>query len=420
MFHTELRKRHCALRSAAPALLFLALAGAGSAGAFEQDQRINSLTLQSGTDSFATNNRLGQAFTGVMVNNLQNTLNANIESGRVSLLLEMPGLSDLSGTSVPSLRIGVVNAAPVISSNNPAPYSGSAGLDWWYTADPLGIAGNGVCNVQMNAAIAAGALTATAPEVAIAPNPLTVTGGMLAMSSVILKGTAGGASAPLQSTNGFPPGHLPSEHIDPGLVSFSALSGGQLRGNISAASLAATPYSGQATDQGYTTNNSMLDVIVSGATTLGGLVRLVNPTQPDQSDPNAPVAGAGPNYLFVADSSKKVVGCKDKNGNSVDLTAGLNSAAYSAYFTFSTDRVIAHNVSGSALTPPALSIQGAGTSVLLTVAAQATTTCTIEYRSSLADPVWNWLHTFTGTGGPVTNADATTTAPARLYRARVQ
>jgi len=86
MVSTEsLRKHSCALHWRSRGLPFLALAGAGSAGAFEQDQRINSLTLQSGTDSFATN-ALGQAFTGVMVANLQTTINANLASGKVSLV----------------------------------------------------------------------------------------------------------------------------------------------------------------------------------------------------------------------------------------------------------------------------------------------------------------------------------------------
>ena len=35
-----------------------------------------------------------------------------------------------------------------------------------------------------------------------------------------------------------------------------------------------------------------------------------------------------------------VTECRDKNNATVNLTAGLNAAAYSAYFAFTTDRVV--------------------------------------------------------------------------------
>jgi len=397
----------------------LVLAWVGTAAAFEQDQRINNLTLQFGTNSFATANAFGGAFTSVSQSQLQSSISSHVTDGSFSFIFEMPGLTDLTGNNVPALQMGAVNAAPVLSTNNPATYSGNADLDWWYNADPAGLDQNGVATNQVSGSIVNHALTASAPELVLG-NPLG-TGNPLAMSAVVVKATVGSSLAPLESTNGFPPGHLPSEHIDAALVSFSSMTNGQMKGNISAASLAAIPFTlSVSTDQGYTSSNSILDLVVSGATTFGGLVRLVNPTQPDQVDTNAPIAGAGPPYHFTANASHMVTGCLDRNNNSVPLTTALRSAAYSAYLTFTTDRVIAHNIASGSLQPPALSIALAGTNVVLTVLAQATVTCTIEYKESPTDPVWLRLQTFSGTGGSVTILDSTATAQSRFYRARVQ
>jgi len=270
----------------------------------------------------------------------------------------------------------------------------------------------------MAGSITAKAFSAAANELVL-PNPLGTLGAM-SLSRVVIAATIGSSSAPLESTNGFPPGHLSSEHIDPGLVSFASMTSGQMKGNISAASLAAMPYTFNiTTDQGYNSSNSVLDLLVSGATTLG-FIRLVNPTQPDQVDTNMPVAGAGPPYVFTSNAAHMVTGCRDKNANSVDLATALNAAAYSAYFKFTTDRVIAHNVASNALTPPTLTIARSGNNVALTVTVQETATCTVEYKQSLADPVWSWLQTFTGTGIPNAITDTNSPAAARFYRARVQ
>jgi hypothetical protein len=397
----------------------LVLTWAGTAAAFEQDHRMNTLTLQFGTNSFATANAFGGAFASASQGQLQSSINSHVTDGSFSFMFEMPGLTDLTGSNVPALEMGAVNAAPVFNTNNPATYSGNSDLDWWYSADPAGLDQNGVPTNHVSGSIVAHALLASASELALG-NPLGTTN-PLAMSAVVVKATVGSSSAPLQSTNGFPPGHLPGEHIDPALISFSFLTNGQMKGNISAASLAAIPYNlGVATDQGYTSSNSILDLVVSGATTFGGFIRLVYPTQPDQVDTNAPIAGAGPPYRFTANASHMVTGCLDRNNTSVPLATALRSAAYSAYLTFTTDRIIAHNIASGSLRPPALSIAPAGTNVLLTVIAQATATCTIEYKASPADTNWLWLQTFSGTGTPVTLLDSNTAAQTRFYRARLQ
>src|SRR5262249_17682322 len=75
---------------------------------FEQDQRINGLTQQFSTDVFATHNAFGLAFNGVVQSQLQASINNNIANGSVSLLFTMPGLTDLTGVTAPSLQMGVV------------------------------------------------------------------------------------------------------------------------------------------------------------------------------------------------------------------------------------------------------------------------------------------------------------------------
>jgi hypothetical protein len=156
--------------------------------------------------------------------------------------------------------------------------------------------------------------------------------------------TVDGASPPLTSSNGFPPGHLVSEGIDPGLQSFQSMSSGKLAGNISAASLAAALIPVElaggglsACSQNYTMANTWLDLLVGGCTVF--FVQQIAPTQPDQADPGAPVAGAGAPYTFTR-TGNSVTGCRDKNAAAVSLPACLNAAAYSVYFQFASDRVI--------------------------------------------------------------------------------
>jgi hypothetical protein len=328
------------------------------ARAFEQDQRINALFQQFTTDVFAAHNAFGQAFTGMAQSQLQTSINNSIADGSISLLFTMPGLTDLTGVNAPSLQMGVVNAQPTIDPANPTSYSGASDLDWWYTAKAAEVDSQGVPTNQVPGSIAARNLSAGPGRLFLAG----LFGGSngLELSTVLLQANVGSSSPPLQSTNNFPPGHLPSENLDTQLVSFASMSVGKLKGNISAASLAATPIPASFignTTEGYTSANSMLDILVSGAHVL--FVTVVNATQPDQVDPGAPVAGAGGPYTFTVNATKMVTGCLDKNNVAVDLAAGLNAAAYSAYFTFTSDRVI-HQ-----LPPPEIAVQQpAGTNLV--------------------------------------------------------
>src|SRR5262249_6467306 len=136
------RPFHCCL---APCIAFLLFTlRAESARAFEQVQRINSLTQQFSTDAFAPNNAFGRAFTGPVQPQIQQVISSSIADGSRSLLFKMPGLTDLTGTNTPSLQIGVVNAAPIIDGANPTVYSGVSDLDWWYTPNPIEVDSQGV------------------------------------------------------------------------------------------------------------------------------------------------------------------------------------------------------------------------------------------------------------------------------------
>jgi hypothetical protein len=77
-----------------PQSVSAANASAASGGrAFQEDQRINGLTLQFGIDAFATHNALGGALANGLGPSLQSATGASITSGSTSLIFEMLGLT---------------------------------------------------------------------------------------------------------------------------------------------------------------------------------------------------------------------------------------------------------------------------------------------------------------------------------------
>ncbi len=317
--------------------------GASAAANFKQDHRLNSLVLQYTTDAFAPSNRFGLAITGGAIRtSFQTSLNNGVATGDTSLLLRMLGLNDLTGTNEPGLVVGVANGDPILPPGNPATYAGASDLDWWYSQHANEIDANAVPTAQLTGSIVANAL-------AVGPGQMNLDTGLmgsLALSDARISATVGGISTPLTSSNGFPPGHLPLELVDPALQSFESMSSGKLAGNIRAASLAAAPIpsvfwgpSGLSCAQSYTASNTWLDLLVGGCNII--VLTQVAATQPDQSDAAAPVAGAGAPYTLTRTGTGNVVtGCRDKNGASVVLGTCLNAAAYSVYFQFTSDRVI--------------------------------------------------------------------------------
>jgi cysteine-rich repeat protein len=314
------------------------LDGCSASCEFEQDQRINWLKMQFATDAACTLNALGGAITQTLAQQqLQTTIDTGVGNGTISVLFETLGLTDLSGQSPANFSIGIMNGAPITGAG----YSGTADLDWWYNPDPNSIDANRVPMTKMPASIQNGILTAGPSAVVI---NLTLGGALspIDMSNVVVTVSIGASSIPKVSANANPPGHLPSENLDPALQSFAstgqqnANGAGALCGNVSAYALsqAKLPSSVTTACTQFTTNNSILDLIVNGCTAFGFLT-VVNPTQPDQSA-GMPV-GAGPAYML---SGSPVSTCTDATGATVNLTSCLQDAAYSAYFKFASDRVI--------------------------------------------------------------------------------
>lgn len=328
-------RRSLGVRAATAALLLAALLAVQAPPAtpadewtFVQVQRVNSLTLQYGTDAYATQNAFGGAFEGPAQASLQSALDSAVGDGSISLLLAMPGLTDLTGTNNPAFDVGIVNATPVQPAGNPTTYDGSSDLDWWYLPND---------SDQLTAAFAAKTFDAGPGPVALDVN-LAGVPTTLAMSVTRIQAVAGDASAPLDSTNGFPPGHEPEENLPDSLTSFESMSSGKLAGRISARSLANTlipaSLTGSNCTANYTVTHTLLDLLVSGCN-FGGFLTLVSPTQPDTFDP---AVGSGV-YGFTTDAGKRVTGCT-RNSVAATLDDCLSAAAYSSYFQFTTNRVI--------------------------------------------------------------------------------
>lgn len=299
--------------------------GCSKTCAFEQVHRMNKIEMMFDTDAYCTSNALGGAIGGVAQGQIQDAVSGGVADGSISILLPFLGLDDLTGANAAAFTLGSYPGAP----------TATAGV---YIADPTALDADRNPVATLLASISSSALSVGPGSLAFA---MTLGGGAPAnirLSSAKLRATIGASSAPV--------GHAASENLDPALKSFATMSGGQLCGNISAASLAAIPappelQSGGSANcsQSYSAANTLLDVFVSGCRVL--FFSALSATQPNKTDPSAPVAGAGAPYTLTVGAGKKVTGCKDKTGSSVTLSTCLSAAAYSSAFKFTTDRVIA-------------------------------------------------------------------------------
>lgn len=327
------------------------LDGCDSACRFEQVHRANWLHLQFAVEPpFCPANRLGSAISVAAQGQIQTGLDTGIKDGSISILLQTRGLNDLSGGSDPAVDIGFLAAAPVKPVG--VTYDGTKDLDWWYTISAASIDANRLPLESLAGFISGKTLHAGPGNVSLGINfagiPAT-----LKMSQARIEASLGAASKPLTSA-GNTPGHRAMENLDPALMSFESegqpdnTNAGRLCGNVGATSLDQVPIPPQlaagggmlACDQMYTTQNSLLDVIVGGCTVFGALSVIVA-TQPDEADPSVPAAGAGAPYTFTASSMTKAVnGCRDKNNQTADFNMCMASAAYSSFFKFAAGRVI--------------------------------------------------------------------------------
>lgn len=308
------------------------LDGCSSTCQFEQNQRVTSLALLSSTDAFCGHNELGvSAFTSIALGQFNPSLNASIAAGTANQFFIFTGLTDLTGKSSQSgIQVGMIDGT--LASPYTTGFSGSSDLDWWYTFDPNSVNLNNNTPVsQVTASIASSVLTAGPGTINI-PNFFGTTPPIWPFFNSTLSVPIGAASAPAESSSGNPPGHLAAEHLDPNLQSFASMGSasgeGKLCGAISATTLAETPapaslVSGGSTPcaEGYTSSNSMLDVLVSGCTVL---FKVINPSQPDTVLSGSSVCPltVGANHVVNASPA-----CLAQDG-------------YSAYVQFTTDRVI--------------------------------------------------------------------------------
>jgi cysteine-rich repeat protein len=330
------------------------LDGCDASCAFEQDLRSNFLKLQFGVDAFCSgDNRFGSAVSPIAQGAVQDALDQSIAAGTSGFVVKMLGLASPTGADDPSLDLGVMTATPAAGLG----YDGANDLDWWYDVTPssIDVSRNPIDKLPgsiLGSVLGAGPGSMRMKAAFFGPDSV-----LLRMSGVKLSVPIGASFAPTPSVGGAPPGHLPSEHLDPALVSFASAGqkvinfAGKLCGNIAVKSLAQTPIppgliSGGALVclEGYTAASSMLDLFVHGCTVNpgGGPLPVLFPTQPDKADPAAPVAGAGAPYTFSLNAQHIVSGCTDKNGVAVSLAACIDAAAYSSYFRFALGRVILH------------------------------------------------------------------------------
>jgi cysteine-rich repeat protein len=308
---------------------------------FEQNQRVNSLSMVFATDTTCTQNVLGAStFASTVQSQIASGLAAGVADGSTSILLRMLSLEDLTGTTDAAVGVGVLSGSPVAGAG----YDGTNDVDWWYTADPTTIDANRNPLAIMPGSIVAKTL---ATGFGTATIGLNLFGGGVApitMFRLVVRSTNGATSTPAVSS-GTPPGHLGSEQLDPALVSYQTSASGSLCGKMSAASLAAIPVpvpfttGTSACTQGYSVGtNSLLDVVVGGCTVF--IIPAVHATQPDAFDPAAPVLGAGPPYKLAVNALRQVTTCTDNTNAPVNLAACLQASGYSSYLHFTSDRVI--------------------------------------------------------------------------------
>jgi cysteine-rich repeat protein len=310
------------------------LDGCSATCTFEQDHRANSLSMPFTTTSYCTSNALGGAIVGSLARNeITGALASGVKDGSITIMFAALGLDDLTGTNDPALALGVLTGTPVTGATT---YDGNNDLDWWYTTAASTIDTTRVPISQVAASITAKVLDA-GPEDILVTISLAGVPATLEMLSAKLRANIGGTSTPLASTGGTP-GHLASENLDPTLVSFATMTGGQLCGNVTAQSLANVPAPDALVgctfltcSQCYTANHTLLDILVGGCNTLLG--QQIKATQPDKSrDP--------PAVYLLTTTNRYVTGCT-KNGIPAQLSECLANAAYSSAFGFTTDRVIA-------------------------------------------------------------------------------
>lgn len=321
------------------------LDGCSATCGFEQAHRVRALKLQRLTGANCSANAFGGALTEFGLSQMQPGIDQGVADGQTSIMFTMHGLDDLSGTNDDAVEVGIINGTPVAAPG----YSGVDDLDWWYSPDVEDIDSSGNPISSLSGAIA-GALFTAGPGRARLDMIFAGVPASFQMSQLRLRATSGLSSSPLLTETYAPPGHHPTENLDPLLTSYAssgAEATGELCGNLGAGALAQTPIPESLVgsgfgrcQQGYTLSNTLLDVWIRGCS-MDFVGILISASQPDQTDSNQPAAGAGPPYTLSAATASKIVDtCRDKNSTIVDFQTCLAHVAYSSFWKIETGRVL--------------------------------------------------------------------------------
>lgn len=301
---------------------------------FEQTHRMNTLQVQFGTSmTYCPKNAMGGGIVGSTPRTqIADAINLGVNDGSITVMFHALGLDDLSGTNDPALNLAILGGVPAAGTN----YNGASDLDWWYTTDANTLDANRMPISLVPATIVAKALNAGPSSFAFTVSFVGVAVTMN-MFDTTIRATLGAATTPLMSS-GTTPGHLASEHLDPALTSFGTATAGEICGKTTAASLASVLVPSALVGntvcaENYSTSNTLLDVFIGGCKTFG-FIRQIDKTQPDAARTPGDV------YVFTANAARSVTACT-KNGQPAVLSECLQNAAYTSYYKFTTDRVIA-------------------------------------------------------------------------------
>lgn len=325
------------------------LDGCDSSCKYEVFVRMNSVEIEGGGSTQApafcahTANGLGNALTNTalngnaLVDGLNDSLAADIADGVTNIIVQALNLDDLNGVNDSAFQLGISTGQPDPARGT---WPGTSQMDWWYLLDSATLDANGIPTEKLDP------VSVSNRSISGGPSSITMLlnlGGSVAALEM-LNAKIAGATSSATSTPAPPP--QPSQ-LQTGLTVFntiSATSSSQgLCGDVTVQSLAQIPvpemlttgtsacrancsgsraytYCGQGQPVGASCN-SLLDVLVSGCKATALCITAVVPTQPD-------VKSGGPT-LVPSSSTGKVPTSQTNN----------NQDAYSAWFTFTAQRV---------------------------------------------------------------------------------
>ena len=334
------------------------LDGCNASCKFEQVERVNVFKVAFNHDTFCPKDALGEGIVGSDVfgqkgsrSLITDAIDGGVADGSISVVFDMVGLDDLTGTSDTDVTVGVITGAPATSSNST--YNGASDLDWWYPSDAASIDGSRLPVHSLSSQITGRVLTSKTPGEILVSVSFVGVAVTMDLFNTTLQADIGSSGALTMSTDGMTPGHLASEHDAPSLTSYLTMGHtrtscptgqlapcptGEMCGSTTAASLynvlVPAVMTGTTCGNFYTSANTLLDVFISGCNYAGsGFFKQVLPTQPDTSRD-------GHVYTFQVDANHHVNACKKDGVTQSSLTGCLANSGYTSLFQFTTDRVI--------------------------------------------------------------------------------